>query len=127
MVPLYPLDLLTLTLIVRWRCVIFLPSKVYAEQVRKPTVNATDPFIAEHHLGGEMKKSKRILMLGVFIEAFLASVAVFLIVQTKSGALGVVVSQEETIGRIGSAIGAAIGALGVFFILFWLHLRKQGE
>jgi hypothetical protein len=74
-----------------------------------------------------MKKSKRILILAIVVEALLAAIMVFLVLQVKSGAIGTVVSAEETIGRIGTAIGAAMGALGVFFALFALHLRRQGD
>lgn len=74
-----------------------------------------------------MKKSKRILILAIVVEALLAAIMVFLVLQVKSGAIGTVVSPEETIGRIGTAIGAAMGTLGVFVVLYSLHLRKQGD
>jgi hypothetical protein len=74
-----------------------------------------------------MKKSKRIFILAIVVEALLATIMVFLVLQVKSGAIGTVDSPEETIGRIGTALGAAMGALGVFFMLFALHLRKQGD
>jgi hypothetical protein len=74
-----------------------------------------------------MKKSNRILILAIVVEALLAAITVVLVLQVRSGAIGTVVSPEETIGRIGTAIGAAMGTLGVFFALLALHLRKQGD
>jgi hypothetical protein len=74
-----------------------------------------------------MKKSKRILILAVAVEVLLAAIMVGLTLQLKSLATMEPSFNEEAAARIGTAIGAATGALGVFFVLFALHLRKQGD
>jgi uncharacterized protein (TIGR03382 family) len=74
-----------------------------------------------------MKKSKRIVILFVVVEALLAAIMVFLTLQVRSGALQTTVSPEETIARIGGSIGGVMGALGGFLLVFAWVLRRRGE
>ena len=74
-----------------------------------------------------MKKSKRILILAIVVEALLAAIMVFLVLHVKSGAIGTVDSPEEIIGRIGGAIGGVMGALGCFLLVFAWVLRRRSE
>jgi flagellar basal body-associated protein FliL len=76
-----------------------------------------------------MKKSKRIVILVVVVEALLASIMIFLILHAKSKALSTT-SPEETflqIRRIVESIGAVMGALGGFLLVFAWVLRRRGE
>ena len=67
-----------------------------------------------------MKRSTRIGILGIAIVAILA-VGFVLLEATVGG------SSTETAGRIGEVFGAAIGALGIFFFVWWLAMRQRGE
>jgi hypothetical protein len=73
-----------------------------------------------------MKKSKRIVILLVVVEALLAAIMIFLTLQVRLGALQSS-SPDETIGRIGSSIGGIMGALGGFLLVFAWVLRRRGE
>ena len=76
-----------------------------------------------------MKKSKRIVILFFVVEALLASIIIFLIWFVRSGALPTT-SPEETlrpIQRIVESIGAVMGALGGFLLVFAWVLRRRGE
>ena len=74
-----------------------------------------------------MRKSKRILMLFFVVEALLAAIMIFLTLQVRSGAWQTTIRPEETIGRIGGALGGVMGALGGFLLVFAWVLRRRGE
>lgn len=74
-----------------------------------------------------MKKSKRILILFAVVEALLAGIMIFLVLQVTSGSVQPTVSAEETIGRIGASLGAVMGGLGAFLLIWAILLRRRGE
>jgi hypothetical protein len=67
-----------------------------------------------------MRKSSRIAVLGIAVVALLA---------IAMGILASTIGQNsaETIRRIGTALGSAIGALGSFFLGWWYLLRRTGQ
>ncbi|MEQ1650127.1 MAG: hypothetical protein ABL898_16220 [Hyphomicrobiaceae bacterium] len=67
-----------------------------------------------------MKKSSRIGILGIVVVTLLTVGMVFLTLTIGQGS-------AETTRRIGTALGGAIGALGVFFLAWWILLRRSGQ
>ena len=67
-----------------------------------------------------MKKSTRIGILGIVVVVLLAMAMVGL-------TLTIGQSSVETTKRIGEVFGGAIGALGVFFLGWWILLRRSGQ
>ncbi len=70
-----------------------------------------------------MKRSKRVLILAVFVEALLICGGLFLAFKLKAqGANG-----AETIARIGEVMGAASIGFAVLFTALYFSLRKKGD
>jgi hypothetical protein len=67
-----------------------------------------------------VKRSKRILILGICVEVVLG--ALLLLLLNQFGA-----NSAETTRRIGTALGGAMGALGGFFAIWWFFLRRSGD
>ena len=67
-----------------------------------------------------MKKSTRVGILGIVLVLVLAAGMFYL-------ELTIGQSSTETAKRIGEVFGAAIGALGVFFFVWWFAMRRSGE
>lgn len=67
-----------------------------------------------------MRKSTRVGLLGIVVVLLLV-VGMFYLELTLGQ------SSVETAGRIGEVFGAAIGAFGVFFFVWWFAMRRRGE
>jgi hypothetical protein len=74
-----------------------------------------------------MKRSTRILILAAVAEAGLFALMVYLIAQTKSGAMATAMPVPEAISRIATGLGAAMGVFLAVCILTFLALRKKGD
>ena len=72
-----------------------------------------------------MKPSKRILILGIIVEAGLAGLAYFLVNQLRTGAMQPSGTLEEAVGTILGTIGQVMGALAVVLIVVWFVLRRR--
>ena len=66
----------------------------------------------------------RIIILGVFVEVFLAAIGAFLIMQIQSGAIQSMTTPGELITRITTVLGAVMGFMLVIFILRYRAVVK---
>jgi hypothetical protein len=64
-----------------------------------------------------MKQSKKIAILGIGVEVFLGAIMIALLATFGSSA--------ETAQRIGTALGGAMGAFGVFCLVWWYVERRK--
>jgi hypothetical protein len=74
-----------------------------------------------------MKKSTRVLLLGIFVELVLIIGGFMLIAQLSSGSAEQVANHKEAIARIGEMIGAVTIPLALVFALLYFSLRKKGQ
>jgi cytosine/uracil/thiamine/allantoin permease len=72
-----------------------------------------------------MAPSKRILILGIIIEAGLAGLAWFLVTQLRSGAMQPSGTVEEAVTTILQTLGSVMGALAGVLIAVWFVLRRK--
>lgn len=72
-----------------------------------------------------MAPSKRILILGIIIEAGLAGLAWFLVNQLRSGAMQPSGTLEEAVSTILQTMGSVMGALAGILIVVWFVLRRK--
>lgn len=72
-----------------------------------------------------MAPSKRILILGLIIEAGLAGLAYYLVNQLRTGAMQPNGTLEEAVGTILQTMGQVMGALAGVLIVVWFVLRRK--
>ncbi|MBK8374948.1 MAG: hypothetical protein IPL18_08805 [Sphingomonadales bacterium] len=74
-----------------------------------------------------MKKSTRILLLLILIEAGLAAIWLWLMHGISSGNLRPATSAADTASTVGSILGGAMGIVLTVFGLTWFVLRKREQ
>ena len=72
-----------------------------------------------------MKPSNRVLLVGLIIETFLASLGAYLVIQITSGALLTPVSATEAKTAITTVIGVAMGGLGGLLLVVYIVLKRR--
>lgn len=72
-----------------------------------------------------MAPSKRILVLGLVIEAGLATLAWYLVAMLRSGTLQPSGTVDEAVSTILGTMGTLMGALAGVLIVAWFVLRKR--
>lgn len=72
-----------------------------------------------------MAPSRRILLLGIIIEAGLAGLAWFLFTQLRTGAMQPSGTVEEAVSTILQTLGSVMGALAGVLIAVWFVLRRR--
>ena len=71
-----------------------------------------------------MEPSKRIVILGIIIEAALAGLACYLVTQLRTGAMQPSGTVEEAVGTILLTIGTVMGGFAGLSIIPYLVLRR---
>jgi hypothetical protein len=74
-----------------------------------------------------MKPSTRILLAGIAIEAMLAALGMYLVLQISSGAMATSVSPAEAKAAITSVLGAVMGGLGGLLLVLFILLKRRGS
>ena len=72
-----------------------------------------------------MAPSKRILILGIIIQAGLAGLAWFLVTQLRIGAMQPNGNLEDAVSTILGTMGQVMGALAGVLIVVWFVLRRK--
>jgi hypothetical protein len=72
-----------------------------------------------------MKRSSRILLVGLVLEMLLVGIGAWLINQLKIGAMQPTNSVEETVSVITSTLGTAIGVVAGLVIVLFLVARSR--
>jgi hypothetical protein len=72
-----------------------------------------------------MKKSTRVLIAGLVVEALLAGIGIWLLTQLASGSLTPTTSIAETRATIFTVLGGAMGALGGVLIVAWIVAKRR--
>jgi hypothetical protein len=72
-----------------------------------------------------MKKSVRILVVGIAIEALLAGIASWLLTQMAKGNLVPTTSAADARATIFAVFGGAMGAMGGVMIAAWLVAKRR--
>jgi hypothetical protein len=74
-----------------------------------------------------MKPSRRILLLGIFLELMLAGLGWYLLTQIATGGMKTVTSAAEASQTIGSVIGMVMGGLGGLLLVIYFLLKRRGS
>ena len=73
-----------------------------------------------------MKPSNRLLLVGIVIEAMLAALCIFLVMQISTGEMTTSVSPEDAKSTITAVLGGIMGGLGGLLLVIYIVL-KRGE
>jgi hypothetical protein len=74
-----------------------------------------------------MKRSTRVLLAGVVLEALLGGIGWYLIDELANGNLTASTSQSETVSTITTIIGMAMGGLAGLVAVIYIVLRRGGN
>jgi hypothetical protein len=74
-----------------------------------------------------MKPSNRILLVGVVVEAMLAALGIYLVMQISSGGMSTSVSPAEAKATITTVLGSAMGGLGGLLLVVYIVLKRRGS
>lgn len=72
-----------------------------------------------------MKRSNRVLLVGLIVEIFLATLGAYLVMQIISGALLTPVSAAEAKTAITTVIGVAMGGFGGLLLVIYIVLKRR--
>jgi cytosine/uracil/thiamine/allantoin permease len=72
-----------------------------------------------------MKRSSRILIVGVILELFIAAIGAWLVMQMQSGQLTLTTSAADAAATIFSALGTVMGTLGGLLIVAYFVAKKK--
>lgn len=74
-----------------------------------------------------MKPSKRILILGIVLEAMLAVLCGYLLTLISSGGMNTSTSPAEAVTTITTVMGTVMGCLGGIMLAIYIVLKGRGS
>lgn len=72
-----------------------------------------------------MKRSSRILIVGVILELFIAAIGIWLMMQMQSGQLTPSTTAADATATIFSVLGTVMGALGGLLIVSYFVAKRK--